>query len=74
MFSVPKMINRLVEKQNAVSKERREIEIKLVLETQRKEMAMHNLAMEQGLTKQLNDQKLLVLEQNDKLEKLMTTK
>ncbi|WP_066633453.1 sensor histidine kinase [Labilibacter marinus] len=74
MFSIPKMINRLVEKQNAVNNERREIEIKLALETQRKEIAMQNLMLEQELSKQLNEQKEVILKQNQDLEKLVATK
>ena len=74
MFSIPKMINRLVEKQNQVNKERREIEIKLALETQRKEIAMQNLLKEQKLSKKLNEQNDLIQEQNTKLEKLVATK
>lgn len=70
MFSIPKMINRLVEKQNIVSKERREIEIKLVLETQRKEMAMQSLRREQHLNDQLNNQKQFIQQQKEELEKL----
>ncbi|TLX72416.1 HAMP domain-containing histidine kinase [Labilibacter sediminis] len=74
MFSIPKMINRLVERQNQVSNERREIEIKLALETQRKEMAMQNLLMEQQLSEQLNHQKDVIQKQKDELENLVSTK
>ncbi|MCW3789117.1 sensor histidine kinase [Plebeiibacterium sediminum] len=74
MFSIPKMINRLVEKQNATNNERREIEIKLALETQKKDMAMQSLIIEQQLSEQLNNQKEVILEQNNSLEKLITTK
>ncbi len=74
MFSIPKMINRLVEKQNQVNNERREIEIKLALETQRKKIAMKNLIKEQHLNDQLNHQKQLVQEQKEKLERLVVTK
>ncbi len=74
MFSIPKMINRLVERQNTVSQERREIEIKLALETQQREMAMQSLLMEQQLSEQLNEQKQLIEKQNKRLEKLVATK
>ncbi len=74
MFSIPKMINRLVERQNSVNQERREIEIKLSLETQQREMAMKSLLMEQQLSEQLNEQKQLIENQNKKLEKLAATK
>ena len=74
MFSIPKMINRLVERQNDVNKERREIEIKLALETQKREMAMQNLVMEQQLSDQLNHQKQVIQDQNKSLENLVATK
>jgi len=74
MFSIPKMINRLVEKQNAANNERREVEIKLALETQKKDMAMQSLIIEQQLSEQLNEQKEVIQEQNESLEKLVTTK
>ncbi len=74
MFSIPKMINRLVEKQNLTNNERREVEIKLALETQKKEMAMQSLIVEQQLSEQLNSQKEVIQEQNNSLEKLITTK
>jgi len=74
LFSIPKMINRLVEKQNKVNNERREIEIKLALETQRKEMAMQSLMVEQQLSEQLNQQKQVIEKQNKKLEELVNTK
>ncbi len=74
MFSVPNMINRLVEKQNRVTQERREIEVKLSLDTQRKEMAKHNSLREQELTQQLNEQKLLIRQQNIKLKNLIDNK
>ncbi len=74
MFSIPKMINRLVEKQNAANNERREVEIKLALETQKKDMAMQSLIIEQQLSEQLNEQKEVIQEQNHSLEKLITTK
>ncbi|WP_430936134.1 sensor histidine kinase [Saccharicrinis sp. 156] len=74
MFSIPKMINRLVEKQNVVNKERREIEIKLVLETLRKEMAMQSVMKEQQLNNQLDSHKQFIQRQNKELEKLNETK
>ncbi len=74
MFSIPKMINRLVEKQNAANNERREVEIKLALETQKKDMAMQSLMIEQQLSEQLNEQKEVIQEQNNSLETLVTTK
>ncbi len=73
-FSIPKMINRLVEKQNTTNNERREIEIKLALETQKKDMAMQSLIIEQQLSLQLNNQKEVIQKQNNSLEKLITTK
>ncbi len=74
MFSIPKMINRLVERQNQVNSERREIEIKLALEIQRKEIAMQNLHFEQEFTEQLNSQNRIIEEQNKTLEQLNHTK
>ncbi len=74
MFSIPRMINRLVEKQNATNNERREIEIKLALETQKKDMAMQSLIIEQQLSEQLNEQKEIIQQQNNSLEKLIHTK
>ncbi len=74
MFSIPKMINRLVEKQNAVNNERREIEIKLALETQRKELAIQNWKLQEQLTKELNRQKDVIEQQNKELEELVATK
>lgn len=68
-FSIPKMINRLVERQNEVNNERREIEIELALETQRRELAVSNLKMEQQFSDQLNKQKLIIEQQNSSLEK-----
>ncbi len=74
MFSIPKMINRLVEKQNKVNKERREIEIKLALEKQRRELTMHNLMMEKKMSAELQERKTIIQNQNNKLKQLVSTK
>ncbi len=74
MFSIPKMINRLVEKQKQVNNERREIELKLALEIQRKEIVMENLHFEQEFTEKLNIKNRIIEEQNKVLEELNQTK
>ncbi len=74
MFSIPKMINRLVERQNNVGQERREIEIKLALETQRRELAIQKLMMEKRLSEQLNQQKKVIEKQKNNLEKAVSTR
>ena len=46
----------------------------MALETQKKDMAMQSLIIEQQLSEQLNNQKEVIQEQNNSLEKLITTK
>ncbi|WP_171973198.1 sensor histidine kinase [Saccharicrinis aurantiacus] len=74
IFSIPKMINRLVERQNKVNNERRDIEIQLALETQRRELATNKLKVEQQFNNQLNKQKLIIEQQNSSLEKAIATR
>jgi signal transduction histidine kinase len=74
LFSIPKMINRLVIKQSQVIDERKNMELKLALEQQKRDLAIQKLQMEKLLNKQLHDQKVLIEEQKNTLEDLNVTK
>lgn len=74
LFSIPKMIDRLVKKQSLVIDERKNMELKLALEQQKRDLAIQKLQMEKKLNKQLADQKQLIEEQKDTLQDLNATK
>ncbi|MBN2744442.1 MAG: HAMP domain-containing histidine kinase [Marinilabiliaceae bacterium] len=74
LFSIPKMIDRLVTKQSMAVDERKNMELKLALEQQKRELAIQKLQMEKNLNKQLQEQKLLIEEQKSTLEDLIATK
>ncbi|MFT3738049.1 MAG: HAMP domain-containing sensor histidine kinase [Breznakibacter sp.] len=74
LFSIPKMIDRLVKKQSMITDERKNMELKLALEQQKRDLAIQKLQMEKRLNKQLADQKQLIEEQKDTLQDLNATK
>lgn len=74
LFSIPRMIDRLVKKQNMIIDERKNMELKLALEQQKRDLAIQKLQMEKKLNKQLADQKQLIEDQKDTLQELNATK
>lgn len=74
LFSIPKMIDRLVKKQSMIIDERKNMELKLALEQQKRDLAIQKLQMEKKLNKQLADQKQLIEEQKNTLQDLNATK
>jgi signal transduction histidine kinase len=74
LFSIPKMIDRLVKKQSLIIDERKSMELKLALEQQKRDLAIQKLQMEKKLNKQLADQKELIEQQKDTLQDLNATK
>ena len=74
LFSIPKMIDRLVKKQSLVIDERKNMELKLALEQQKRDLAIQKLQMEKKLNKQLNEQKILIEDQKNTLQDLNATK
>lgn len=74
LFSIPKMIDRLVTKQSMAVDERKNMELKLALEQQKRDLAIQKLQMEKKLNKQLNEQKQLIEVQKNTLEDLNATK
>jgi signal transduction histidine kinase len=74
LFSIPKMIDRLVRKQSIIIDERKSMELKLALEQQKRDLALQKLQMEKKLNKQLADQKRLIEQQKDTLQELNATK
>lgn len=74
LFSIPKMIDRLVKKQSLVIDERKNMELKLALEQQKRDLAIQKLQMEKKLNIQLNEQKHLIEEQKNTLQDLNSTK
>jgi signal transduction histidine kinase len=74
LFSIPRMIDRLVKKQSLVIDERKNMELKLALEQQKRDLAIQKLQMEKKLNKQLADQKQLIEDQKDTLQDLNATK
>ncbi len=71
MFSIPKMVERLVERQVKIIKEHDERELRLSLEAQQ---AKSQLEREKALNEKLNKQAELIREQKEKLEEANTTK
>ncbi|NPA37132.1 MAG: hypothetical protein GXO47_09830 [Chlorobi bacterium] len=74
MFSIPKMINRLMDRQMAITNKQNDTELKLALEKQKKKLAMSQLEKERALNEKLNEQSSLIKEQKEKLEEANKTK
>jgi len=74
MFSIPKMIDRLINRQTEILKRNNETELKLALERQKKELAISQLERERSLNEKLNEQANLIKEQKEKLEEVNKTK
>ncbi len=74
LFSIPVMIERLVEKQTFIIDERKSMELKLALEQQKRDLALQKLQMEKKLNLQLQEQKNLIERQKDTLQELNATK
>ncbi|MBN2166949.1 MAG: HAMP domain-containing histidine kinase [Marinilabiliaceae bacterium] len=74
LFSIPKMIDRLVKKQSLIIDERKNMELKLALEQQKRDLAIQKLQMEKNLNKQLSEQKILIEDQKNTLQDLNSTK
>ncbi len=71
MFSIPKMVERLVDRQVSVIKEHNERELRLAIEAQQ---AKSQLGKERELNEKLNRQAELIREQKEKLEVANATK
>ena len=71
MFSIPKMVERLVDRQVKIIKEHDERELRLALEA---EQAKLQLEREKALNEKLNKQAELIKEQKEKLEEANATK
>ncbi len=74
LFSIPKMIQRLAEKQSITLSQQKEIELTLALEKEKKELIVERLKKEKELNRQLEVQKLLIEEQKDSLQEAIATK
>ena len=71
MFSIPKMVERLVGRQVSIIKEHNERELKLALEAQQ---VKTQLDKERALNEKLNEQAKVIQEQKEKLEAANKTK
>ena len=71
MFSIPKMVERLVDNQVSIIKEHNKRELKLALEAQ---LVKSQLDKERALNDKLNEQSKLIKEQKEKLEAANKTK
>ncbi|TAJ14316.1 hypothetical protein DMA11_05530 [Marinilabiliaceae bacterium JC017] len=74
LFSIPKMIDRLGQRQNIIINQRREASFKLELERQKNELTSHQLEQEKKLNQQLSSQKEIIKEQKDRLQEVNSTK
>ncbi len=74
LYSIPKMINRLNEKQLTTLNLRKSSELNLALEKQKNELATLQLRKEKKLNKQLADQKEVIEKQKEELQQANTTK
>lgn len=74
LFSIPKLLERLMVKQVKAIEENNEIELKLAIEQHQKDVALTHLEKERFLYEQLTEQKLMIENQNLKLQELVATK
>ncbi len=74
LFSIPKMINRLVYKQSIILTDRKEVELDLALEKQKKELVFDQLKKEKSLNNKLSEHQKTIEKQKTDLEHAISVK
>ncbi len=74
MFSIPKIMDKLIARQVGIAKEHNKTEIKLALLKQKEKLVSLQLDKEKALNEKLNNQAMLINMDKEKLEAANTTK